>query len=317
MKLIVLPRTVYKQTIGTKIYREVYFGNLVSSNADAESLNEWSDTGTYSYLDEVIVGALQTKYTATVDNPVGHPSTSTGWFGEGINANRMLDRHFTTQTVFSANPAVIEFGTFNMTHLVGQNIENAKTVTIEYIKADGTVDTALTATKEMYRVEDFNCDSCCNPEPVEVHHMYETLHADCETHTKVRISIEKIDTASPILIGVLSVGRAYSIGCALAGMTPELTMPKGIEEFPAIQATGVAPANIETRIRGDVMIDRNHVDDMRKLFMNHGAYLNFYVFDEVDEVQSGVVLGRFTRFATPIETANKVTVPIEVFGIIS
>ena len=47
----------------------------------------------------------------------------------------------------------------------------------------------------------------------------------------------------------------------------------------------------------------------------HGAYLNFYLFDEKDEVKTGIVLGRFLSISTPITTSSIVKLPIDIFGI--
>jgi len=315
MKLVILPRTQYRQTIGTKTYRETYFGNVLYTNADSETIPEWSSTATYNYLDEVKVGALNTKYTATVDNPKGHPSASNGWFGEGLNANRMTDRHYTTQTVFSAATAVVEFGIFSMTHLIAQNLDNVKSVTIEYIKTDGTIDAGKTDTIDLYSIESFDCDSCCNPEPVLRSSFVYDIVAECAAYTRIRVTLHKDISSYPILVGVMTVGRSYDMGCALVGFEIGTELPKGIEEFPAIQATGVRPVNITRRLRGDVLLPTTRVDDLIDTLEQHGAYLNFYMFDDRDVVKSGVLLGRFMSVVAKITTSNKTTIPVDIVGI--
>lgn len=325
MKIIILPRVLYQDTINTKTYKEIYFGNLISTTADSETIDEWVSTKTdYAYLDEVYISNLHTKYTATINNPVGHPSTSSGWFAEGTNINRMLDSLYTSQSVFS-DTCEVEYNIINMTHIIAQNVENVKEVQMIFYRNDGTeistvfdCDACIEPETKivMAYYESFDCDTCCNPEAINKNSFYYRFNPlSCSNVAKVKVIMTKQEETLPISVGVMAVGRAYSLGCSLEGMSLELSIPVSNVTFPAIAQTGIAPANIETYIRGKTLIERSKVDQLRQLMSKHGAFLNFYVFDELDDITSGIVLGRFTQFSTTLSTANKVELPVEIVGI--
>lgn len=316
MKMIVLPRTEYQITTNAKTYTATYFGNVLAQNADTETLTEYNPATTYNYLDEIKIASLNTKYTAVVNSPKGHPQNSSGWFQEGINEYRFRDSLFTSQSVFSDTEAIIDFSITAMSHIVGQNLSNVKTVEFYKINENDS-DGALISSISLFYLESYDCDSCCNPEPYLMTSFYCDITASSciNGESKIRVKMIKNDPAKPILIGSLVVGVARDLGCSLSGMTLELKIPKNTTEFPELRATGVRPANVETYIRGNTIISVKKVDEIRTMVARHGAYLNFYLFDEHDEVRSGIVLGRFLKLSAPITHSSHTSLPIEIFGI--
>jgi hypothetical protein len=315
MKLVVIPRQEFSDTHNGKIVKEVYFGNVVANNAVTEEIVEWDPLKTdYQYLDEVVVSSLHTKYTATVDNPVGHPSLSSGWFAEGINAYKISDNLFTSQAIYTQD-AIIDFDVTFMTDLFGQNIEHATKVTISKINPDNSTGDEI-ATIDLMFLESYSCDTCCNPEPVQKRMFhYQIDAAGCIENSLVRVHFTKAETSTYMAIGSLAVGHAYDLGCIQYGASIETVIPKNIREFEDIRQTGVYPANIEKTISANVRIKYSKVDDIQELIHRHGSFLNFYVFDEKDAVKSGFLLGRCHRFMVPINSSDYALIPIEAFGI--
>ena len=318
MKLVVLPRVTYQVLDNTKPKKETYFDNVVAINADSETLAEWDSNKTdYKYLDEVKIEALHTKYTAVKDNPKGHPASSTDWFGEGLNAYRLRDKNFTTSTVFSTD-AIVEYATMYSTLIFGLGVDNCKEILIEYVDANDQVLSELSSTIDMSYIEVFECESCCNPPPTEKRNFtHEIKDEDCEVVYKIRATFKRLNENKPLLIATSGVGYAHHIGCAKAGMTPKMILPSTVDTFTELGATGIRPANIRKELRGSIYTNRKKVDDLTYLFEKHGAWLNLFVFDEVDEVKSAMFIGRMLELSTPIYRHDLVEVPIEAFGILT
>ena len=313
LEMIILPRKEFQITHGNRVLKEIYFGDVLDSTANPDSLTEWDATKVdYKIFDEVMVGALDTLYTAVVDNPVGHPSSSTQWWAEGINKRRFSDNIFTSQTVFDT-VATIDFNVVAMNRLCSQNLGNVARVEVNKL-SNGVIGELLT-TIQLEDIESYDCESCCNPEPYYrtgfVLNLDEFLN--CESDMEIRVTLIKAIDQNPVLVGTMTVGRAYEIGCLQRGYSLPLKVPVNIETFESLSSTGIRPSNIEEKIIGKINMSESYSKEVRKVFKRHGSYLNFYRL--YDEESSELLLGKWTNFRPTNTSTGKVEVPIEIFAI--
>jgi len=325
MKMIILPRKKFSYAYNGTEYDSIFFGNLLSSNADTDVIDEWYYANEYRYLDSVKISELNMKYTALKDMPAGHPATSSDWFGEGINSNRMIDNLFTSRSTFS-DDAEITFEITGMTHLIGQGIDNVRNIKIRYQDSEGNViydgfdcDDCNVKSREINLVayDSFDCDSCCNPPPQQrTSFFYKFDLPTCEKIAQVSLYFERYDTTRPMSIATLAVGRSFDIGCAVSGINIEMNLPKSTIEVRSLRQTGILPANIEVSIRGDVIVTKKRIDEIMEVMSRHGNYLNFYILEDDNDVKTGIVLGRFRRIGAPISSASRIIMPIDIYGIL-
>jgi len=323
MKLLRIPRTVYSVVVDGVQYKEMYFGNLISSTATEYTVQTYDPAQEYSFMDRVYIPELHTVYTAEVDNPRGHPSVSRGWFKEGDNKHRMIDHRFSTKSVFE-DECVVEFETVGMTHILGRGIENAKEVRLEYFDYAGNyLDTSfdcdtcseVEAIVTMTYDDEFDCFSCCNPDPIREDSFFIPLDEGfCEDMYKVRITITKDDASKPILVSSMCVADAYDFGCVQKGFKIGDKIPSKITEFSEIQASGIEYANITTYMRGDILITADTVDHHRRAKKKYGGYLNYYLFDDLDVIKSGLVLGIAPETEYTINGENHTIMSFEAVG---
>jgi len=300
MKLLRIPRAQFITMYNNDIYKQLFFGNLISSTADADSVPTWDENATYNFLDVVKIPALQMNYKAKKDNPQGYPPISRDWFGEGANPYKMLDPVFSSQSIFS-NTCELEFNVAGMTHLLGRGIENAKEVFFEYFDFNGNVITdlfdcdscnELESVATMTYDDNFDCFSCCNPDPIAQDSFAIRIPKErCEQLYKIKVTITKSDANLPIKIGTMVVAKEFNLGCAAKGFQIIDSTPTQSYDYPTLRATGIYHANRKTRMRGTLRLDETDVDQHRKEFGKHGSWLNYYLFDERDAVKSGLVLG--------------------------
>jgi hypothetical protein len=323
MKLLAIPRTKYQTIYNGKEKEEMYFGRLISSTANTYVGTEWDINTTYSYLDEVTIGVLNTVYTAKVDNPKGHPSTSRDWFKEGDNKHKILDGVFSSKSVFEG-VCEVEFEVSKMDYILGRGIENAKEVKVQFFDFNNDlldtsfncdtcaeVETLVTMTYN----DNFNCFSCCNAED-EIRDSFAIPIPEefCGNIFKAKIMISKSDDLKPILISSLCVAKSHYFGCVDTGFKISDKIPAQITEFVGIKATGIDYANMTSSMRGDIKIDADYVDKHRRLKKKHGGYINYYLFDELDAVKSGLLLGLSTNTEYSFDGANNVTMSFEAIG---
>jgi len=226
MKLLRIPRTIYRTVHDNRDYEEIYMGNLISSTADTVTYPAWDSTQTYNALDTVYIPELHTTYTAKIDSPKGHPSTSRDWFKEGDNTHKMLDAVFSSKSIFT-NECIVEFDVAGMDYILGRGIINAKEVQFEFYDFSGNpVDTDFNCDTcaevqsliTMTYDEEFNCFSCCNKDPIINDSFVLPIDRDfCETVYKGKITITKDDPSKPIFVSTLCVADSYDFGCALKG----------------------------------------------------------------------------------------------------
>jgi len=324
MRQLRIPRTEYSYMFKGKQYTEMYFGRLLSSSSTPITVPIWDSATTYNYLDEVYIPELHTTYTAKIDDPKGHPSVSRGWFKEGDNEHKMVDATFSTASVFE-DTCVVEFEILAMTHILGRGIYNAKEIGLQYFDFNGDlIDTSFNCfeCKEieslitMTYYPEFSCFKCCNPDPV-IRESFALKLDDslCGKAFKVRITITKLDPLKPILISSMCVADEYYLGCVQSGFKIIDKIPSQISEFPEIRATGILHTNMTTEMSGTITIEHETVDKHRRAKNKHGGYLNYYLFDELDTVKEGLMLGLSAETEYSIESGNRVSMSFRAIGV--
>ena len=286
-----------------------YYNNVVYSNLDTSSHSAWNAAKTDYKIEDIVYNpALKREYICGVDGSRATPWKSSEWKDIGAeNRYLMHDQTLFTKTEHSEDIEV-HYQTRYETYLTIFSMENITSLEIEQrtLGTDELIE-AKTVSLRDYGVDNFV--EYCYTETTDRRNYAVEIEGDRPSILKVKFV--GIDTRK---VGSVIVGSGVDYGCVYTGSKVKTeNLSKFVDNGLVTYFKG---KGVVKRLSGSLSVPSARAEALSLKLDGLSGNLNaFWLNDDVNLQEAGMVLGYSNDYSLPIDSKGFKEIDFEIVGI--